>query len=98
MSIQHAAVNYPLSDYGQYIPNLPTKLYNDTRVVDDDKFSVLRLPNGDTSAVSMNFNVAYLNNISFLASRSEFIMRGNRAWTPSKHGGIGSVVVRTPDF
>ncbi|XP_068761819.1 polyunsaturated fatty acid 5-lipoxygenase-like [Montipora capricornis] len=56
VSIQHAAVNYPLSDYGQYIPNLPTKLYNDTRVVDDDKFSVLRLPNGNTSAIESSFS------------------------------------------
>ena len=53
LTIQHAAVNYPLSDYAQYIPNLPTKLYNDTRV-EDGEFDVLRLPNRKTSSVSTN--------------------------------------------
>ena len=53
LTIQHAAVNYPLSDYAEYIPNLPTKLYNDTRVK-EGKFDVLRLPNRKTSSVSMN--------------------------------------------
>ena len=53
LTIQHAAVNYPLSDYAQYIPNLPTKLYNDTRV-EEGEFHVLRLPNRKTSSVSMN--------------------------------------------
>ena len=53
LTIQHAAVNYPLSDYGLYIPNLPTKLYNDTRVK-EGSFNYSRLPNGKTSAVSMN--------------------------------------------
>ena len=53
LTIQHAAVNYPLSDYAQYIPNLPTKLYNDTRV-EEGEFDVLRLPNRKTSSVSTN--------------------------------------------
>ena len=53
LTIQHAAVNYPLSDYAEYIPNLPTKLYNDTRVKEGE-FDVLRLPNRNTSAVSIN--------------------------------------------
>lgn len=47
LSVQHAAVNYPLSDYAEYTPNLPTKLYNDTRVKEGE-FSELRLPNGKT--------------------------------------------------
>ena len=51
LSVQHAAVNYPLSDYAEYTPNLPTKLYNDTRVKEGE-FSELRLPNGKTSIVS----------------------------------------------
>ncbi|XP_020627617.1 allene oxide synthase-lipoxygenase protein-like [Orbicella faveolata] len=51
LSVQHAAVNYPLSDYAEYTPNLPTKLYNDTRVKEGE-FSVLRLPNRNTSSVS----------------------------------------------
>ena len=53
LTIQHAAVNYPLSDYAEYIPNLPTKLYNDTRVK-EGKFDPLRLPNRKTSSVSIN--------------------------------------------
>ena len=51
LTIGHAAVNYELSDYAEYIPNLPTKLYNDTRV-EEGEFSVYRLPNRFTSAVS----------------------------------------------
>lgn len=51
LSIGHAAVNYELSDYAEYIPNLPTKLYNDTRVKEGE-FSFYRLPNRYTSAVS----------------------------------------------
>jgi len=51
LTIGHASVNYELSDYAEYIPNLPTKLYNDTRV-EEGEFSVYRLPNRVTSAVS----------------------------------------------
>ena len=51
VTVQHAAVNYELADYAVYAPNLPTKLYNDTRVKDGE-FSVYRLPNRLTSAVS----------------------------------------------
>ena len=51
LTIVHAAVNYQLSDYAEYIPNLPTKLYNDTRV-EEGEFSLYRLPNRFTSAVS----------------------------------------------
>lgn len=51
MTIGHAAVNYELSDYAEYIPNLPTKLYNDTRA-EEGEFSVYWLPNRVTSAVS----------------------------------------------
>ncbi|XP_068680871.1 allene oxide synthase-lipoxygenase protein-like [Montipora foliosa] len=54
LTIQHAAVNYPLSDYAQYIPNLPTKLYNDTRVKEGE-FDVLRLPNRNTSSIEASF-------------------------------------------
>ncbi|XP_078378230.1 polyunsaturated fatty acid 5-lipoxygenase-like isoform X2 [Oculina patagonica] len=55
LSIQHAAVNYELSDYAEYIPNLPTKLYNDTRV-QEGEFSVFRLPNRQTSALEASFS------------------------------------------
>ncbi|XP_068716666.1 polyunsaturated fatty acid 5-lipoxygenase-like isoform X2 [Montipora capricornis] len=51
LSIQHSAVNNELPDYAVYAPNLPTKLYNDTRVKDGE-FSVYRLPNRLTSAIS----------------------------------------------
>ena len=51
VTIYHAAVNYVVVDYGQYIPNQPTKLYNDSRV-EVGEFSVYRLPNRVTTAVS----------------------------------------------
>ena len=51
VTIYHAAVNYVVVDYGQYIPNQPTKLYNDSRV-EMGEFSVYRLPNRLTTAVS----------------------------------------------
>ncbi|XP_068762516.1 polyunsaturated fatty acid 5-lipoxygenase-like isoform X2 [Montipora capricornis] len=54
VTIQHAAVNYELADYAVYAPNLPTKLYNDTRVKDGE-FSVYRLPNRLTSAIEARF-------------------------------------------
>ena len=54
LSLQHTACNYPLADYAVYIPNLPTKLYNDTRVKEGE-FSVYRLPNRVTSAVGTTF-------------------------------------------
>lgn len=53
MTIYHAAVNYVTADYPEYIPNQPTKLYNDTRVADGE-FSVYRLTNRLGSAVSVN--------------------------------------------
>lgn len=53
LTIAHAAVNYQMSDYASFIPNLPTKLYNDSRVADGE-FSVFRLPNRATSAVSFS--------------------------------------------
>ena len=51
LTVQHAAVNYELADYSAYIPNSPTKMYNDTRV-EEGEFSVYRLPNKDTTTVS----------------------------------------------
>ncbi|KAM7428053.1 hypothetical protein ABFA07_020908 [Porites harrisoni] len=56
VTIYHAAVNYVVVDYGQYIPNQPTKLYNDSRV-EVGEFSVYRLPNRLTTAIhSSAFN------------------------------------------
>ena len=53
MTIQHTALNYELADYGSYVPDTPTKLYNDTRVKEGE-FSVYRLPNRETAAVSLS--------------------------------------------
>lgn len=55
LSVQHAAVNYELIDYVTYAPNLPTKLYNDTRV-NEGEFSFLRLPNRLTSSFAGRFS------------------------------------------
>ena len=52
-SAQHAAVNYPASLYGAFTPNLPTKLYNDTRV-EYDEFSPRRFVNSTGALVSPN--------------------------------------------
>ena len=54
LSLQHTARNFALTEYAVYIPNLPTKLYNDTRVKEGE-FSVYRLPNRVTSAVGTTF-------------------------------------------
>ena len=51
LTAAHAPVNYVLIDYGSYVPDLPAKLYNDSRV-EPGKFSYLNLPNRLTSAVS----------------------------------------------
>ena len=52
VTIYHAAVNYVMVDYPDYVPNQPTKLYNDTRVAEGE-FSIHRLPNRLTTAVSV---------------------------------------------
>nr|XP_058945590.1 polyunsaturated fatty acid 5-lipoxygenase-like [Pocillopora verrucosa] len=57
LSVQHAAVNYPLTDYGLYTPNLPTKLYNDTRLKEGE-YGVQRLPNINTSSIEASFSNA----------------------------------------
>ena len=52
VTVQHTALNYELADYGSYVPDTPTKLYNDTRVKEGE-FSVYRLPNRETAAVGV---------------------------------------------
>ena len=52
LSVQHAALNYLPVNYAQYVPNQPSKMYNDTSL-SEGEFSVYRLPNRLTSAVSM---------------------------------------------
>jgi len=54
VTIQHTALNYELADYGSYVPDTPTKLYNDTRVK-EGKFSAYRLPNRETAALQGAF-------------------------------------------
>ncbi|XP_078353116.1 polyunsaturated fatty acid 5-lipoxygenase-like [Oculina patagonica] len=49
ISVHHAAINYPLTDYGAFTPNMPTKLYNDSRVA-EDVFSLFNFPNANISA------------------------------------------------
>ena len=48
---QHTAVNYPITAYGAFTPNMPTKLYDDDRVA-PEVFNAYRLPNGFLAAVS----------------------------------------------
>ena len=48
---QHTAVNYPITAYGAFTPNMPTKMYDDDRVA-PEVFNPLRLPNAFLSAVS----------------------------------------------
>ena len=52
LSAQHAALNYPVADYGGFTLNMPTKLYQDSRV-SDDVFSLFNFPNANISAVSI---------------------------------------------
>ena len=52
LSAQHAALNYPVADYGGFTLNMPTKLYQDSRV-SDDVFSLFSFPNANISAVSI---------------------------------------------
>ncbi|KAJ7321447.1 hypothetical protein OS493_035021 [Desmophyllum pertusum] len=49
ISAHHAAINYPLTDYGGFTLNMPTKLYRDSRV-SDDVFSLFNFPNANISA------------------------------------------------
>ncbi|XP_031565918.1 arachidonate 5-lipoxygenase-like [Actinia tenebrosa] len=42
-SAQHSAVNYPSNYYAAYTPNMPSKLYSDSRVMPGD-FDVANLP------------------------------------------------------
>ena len=55
---QHTAVNYPITAYGAFTPNMPTKLYDDDRVA-PEVFNAYRLPNGFVSAVSKGINIQW---------------------------------------
>ena len=52
--LQHHAVNYPVAYYGAFIPNMPTKLYDDPQAPSND-FSVDNLP--QTYLASVRFPV-----------------------------------------
>ena len=52
-SVQHAALNYPVGDYGAFTPVLPTKIYNDSRVP-TGTFAIFNLPNVNVSTVSIS--------------------------------------------
>ncbi|XP_073246918.1 polyunsaturated fatty acid 5-lipoxygenase-like [Porites lutea] len=73
VTIYHAAVNYVVVDYGQYIPNQPTKLYNDSRV-EVGEFSVYRLPNRVTTAIqSSAFNTLGIFRLDRLFDYGNFL-------------------------
>ena len=55
MSVKHAALAYPVGEYGGFTPLSSTKVYNDSRVP-PGTFSVFNLPNANISAVSHSFS------------------------------------------
>ena len=48
--VQHHAVNYPVAYYGAFVPNMPTKLYDDPRVPPQE-FGFDRLPQSHVATV-----------------------------------------------
>ncbi|KAL9951789.1 hypothetical protein ACROYT_G044516 [Oculina patagonica] len=60
MTGQHAAMNYPFADYGAFTPNMPTKLYQDSRVA-DDVFSLYNFPNANITASLANVGTSLAN-------------------------------------
>ena len=48
---KHAALDYPVADYGAFTPLIPTKMYQDDRVA-PGQFSIFNLPSGKVAAVS----------------------------------------------
>lgn len=52
MSVKHAAVDYPMGEYGAFTPLTPTKVYNDSRVP-PGTFSVFNLAHVNISVVSL---------------------------------------------
>lgn len=59
-SAQHSAVNYPGNYYAAYAPNMPSKLYSDSRVMPGD-FDVLNLPGMYYATVSLTILRDYTN-------------------------------------
>lgn len=66
LSVKHAAVNYPVADYGGFTPILPTKVYNDTRVPPGVS-SVFNLANVNISveqvSVAMNIGLYHYDTL-----------------------------------
>jgi hypothetical protein len=53
--VQHHAVNYPVAYYGAFVPNLPSKLYDDPRVPHQE-FGFDRLPQAHVATVRLSNN------------------------------------------
>jgi hypothetical protein len=70
LPIQHNAVNYPIAYYGAFVPNMPTKLYDDPRGKADE-YSIYSLPDSRVATVSKDRCPSYYV-ISF-AVRKSFI-------------------------
>lgn len=51
--IQHAAVNYPATYYAAFVPNMPSKLYEDLSTSKD--FSIHSIPKAHVATVSKNY-------------------------------------------
>ena len=64
VSAQHASVNYELSSYAAFVPNMPTKTYKRTN---SDDLSFGTLPNKATATVSIK---SYLHEMSMSVSDS----------------------------
>ncbi|XP_078365273.1 allene oxide synthase-lipoxygenase protein-like [Oculina patagonica] len=52
MSVKHAAVDYPMGEYGAFTPLSPTKVYNDSRVP-PETFAVFNLAHVNISVAQM---------------------------------------------
>ncbi|XP_028399186.1 arachidonate 5-lipoxygenase-like isoform X2 [Dendronephthya gigantea] len=50
LPIQHNAVNYPIAYYGAFVPNMPTKLYDDPRAKTDE-YSFYTLPDRGVATI-----------------------------------------------
>lgn len=62
--VQHHAVNYPVAYYGGFVPNLPTKLYDDPRVP-PQQFGFDKLPQYHVAAVRISPSITLGKHFSF---------------------------------
>ena len=63
--VQHAVVNFPNAEYGQYTAIYPTKVYNDVRAVNWNKMAYT-LPGAMTACVSRNEVISFKDQLSIL--------------------------------